>query len=67
MDHIGTRIEQDLRMAVSRLRQLGVAVAVEELSGAIGDHSPFADEVDGIQANESREIGFARASWWWSV
>jgi hypothetical protein len=32
-------------------------VAVEELPGAIGDNSPFADEVDEIQANESREIG----------
>jgi DnaK suppressor protein len=59
MDHIGPRLERDLKVAVSRLRQLGVAVAVNELSRAIGDHSPFADEVDAIQANESREIGFA--------
>jgi RNA polymerase-binding transcription factor DksA len=34
-------------------------VAVEEPPLAIGDNSPFADEVDQIQANESREIGFA--------
>lgn len=32
---------------------------VPELPGAIGDNTPFADEVDGIQVNESREIGFA--------
>jgi RNA polymerase-binding transcription factor DksA len=59
MDHIGTRLEQELKVAVSRLRQLGVAVAVEKLSRAMGDHSPFADEVDEIQATLSREIGFA--------
>ena len=59
MDHVGPRLEQDLSTAVSRLRRLGVAVAGNELSRTIGDHSPFADEVDAIQANESREIGFA--------
>ena len=46
-------------MAVSRLRQLGGAVVVEELPGAIGDNSPFADEVDDIQATASRDIGLA--------
>jgi RNA polymerase-binding transcription factor DksA len=34
-------------------------VALEEMPGVIGDNSPFADEVDEIQANEGREIGFA--------
>ena len=29
------------------------------MSGAIGEHCPFVDELDGIQASESREIGFA--------
>ena len=56
---IRKRLEQDLRTAVGRLRQMGGAVAIEELPGAIGDNSPFADEVDVIQANEDREIGFA--------
>src|SRR3989338_1062828 len=56
---IKKRLESDLRVAVSRLRQMGGAVAVEELRGAIGDNSPFADEVDGIQACGDREIGFA--------
>ena len=57
--NIKKRLEQDLKLAMSRLRQIGGAVAVDELPGAIGDNSPFADEVDEIQANESREIGFA--------
>ena len=57
--NIRERLETDLRVAMSRLRQMGGAVAVEELPGAIGNNSPFADEVDEIQANESREIGFA--------
>src|SRR5438046_9903460 len=53
------RLEQDLKAAVGRLRHMGATVAVEDLPGAIGDNSPFADEVDVIQANEGREIGFA--------
>lgn len=59
METIRERLEEDLRTAVTRLRQIGGAVAVEEVPGAIGDNSPFADEVDEIQANERREIGFA--------
>jgi RNA polymerase-binding transcription factor len=59
METIRERLEEDLRTAVTRLRQMGGAVAVEELPGAIGDNSPYADEVDEIQANERREIGFA--------
>src|SRR3970040_3192340 len=58
-ESIRKRLEQDLQEAVGRLRQMGGAVAVEELPGAIGDNSPFADEVDGIQACGDREIGFA--------
>jgi DnaK suppressor protein len=59
MDEIRTKLEADLRAAVNRLRQIGGSVAAEELPGAIGDNSPYADEVDEIQANESRELGFA--------
>ena len=59
METIRERLEEDLRTAVSRLRQMGGAVAVEELPGPIGDNSPFADEVDEIQASERREIEFA--------
>jgi RNA polymerase-binding transcription factor DksA len=53
------RLEQELKKAVGRLRQLEGSVEVDETPGVPGDNSPFADEVDEIQANERREIGFA--------
>lgn len=59
MESIRERLEKDLRAAVGRLRQLGGAAVLDELPGAIGDNSPFADEVDEIRASEDREIGFA--------
>lgn len=59
MDEIRMKLETELREAIGRLRQMGGGVAADEVPGAIGDNSPFADEVDGIQANESRELGFA--------
>ena len=59
MDDIRERLDEDLRTAVSRLRHQGGAAAIEELSWTIGVSRPFADEVDGIQANESREVGLA--------
>jgi RNA polymerase-binding transcription factor len=59
MHDVRVRLDQDLKAAVSRLRQLGGATAIEERTGASEDTCPFADEIDGIQAGESREIGFA--------
>ena len=59
MDGIRKRLEQDLRVAVGRLRQAGGAAALEDLLGTTGEHWAYADEVDEIQANERREIGFA--------
>ena len=59
MDGIRKRLENDLQLAVDRLRQMDGAEVIEEFPGALGDNSPFADEVDEIQANERREIGFA--------
>ena len=59
MDGIRKRLEQDLRVAVGRLRQVGGAAALEDLLGPSGEHWSYADEVDEIQANERREIGFA--------
>jgi len=59
MDAIRKRLEQDLTTAVRRLRQVGGAVAIEEVTRAIGDGNGFADEMDVIQANERREIEFA--------
>jgi RNA polymerase-binding protein DksA len=59
MNGIQERLEEELKGAVNRLRRMDGAVALEDLPGVIGDNSPFADEVDEIQANEGREIGFA--------
>jgi RNA polymerase-binding transcription factor DksA len=59
MNGIQERLEQELKGAVNRLRRIDGSVAMEDLPGVIGDNSPFADEVDEIQANEGREIGFA--------
>ena len=57
MDAIRKRLEQELRSATARLRQIGGTDALDELR-PVGD-TAFADEVDIIQANEWREIGFA--------
>jgi RNA polymerase-binding transcription factor DksA len=57
MDAIRKRLEQELRNATARLRQMGMADVLDELRPA--GETGFADEVDGIQANEWREIGFA--------
>jgi DnaK suppressor protein len=57
MDAIRKRLEQELRNATARLRQMGVADSLDELRPIA--ESGFADEVDGIQVNEWREIGFA--------
>lgn len=56
---IRKRLEQDLKVAVGRLRHLGGSAALEELLGPTGEHWAHADEVDEILANERREIGFA--------
>jgi DnaK suppressor protein len=55
---IRKRLETDLREAVSRLRQMGGSAALEALLGQ-SERLAYADEVDEIQANERREIGFA--------
>ena len=59
MDGIRKRLEQDLRVVIGRLRQVGGAAALQDLLGTSGEHWAYADEVDEIQANERREIGFA--------
>lgn len=56
---IRQKLEQELRTAAARLRHLAGATALEELLGPTGEHWSYADEVDEIQANERREIGFA--------
>ena len=59
MNGIRERLEQDLRTAVNRLRQIGGMTALEEAIGHMSDKWAFADQVDEIQANERLEIGFA--------
>jgi len=56
---IRKRLDQELKQAVHRLRQVGGAAAIEEVTRAIGDGNGFADEMDVIAANERREIEFA--------
>ena len=50
MEGMRKRLEQDLKVAVGRLRQMGGGVALDELLGPSGEHWAFADEVDEIQA-----------------
>ena len=57
MDAIRKRLEQELRIAGARLRQMGGADSLDDLR-LVGD-TAFADEVDGIQEMEWREIGYA--------
>jgi RNA polymerase-binding transcription factor DksA len=59
MDDVRNRLDQDLKTAVSRLGHLGGAAALEARPWTIRDSCPCADEVDAIQANESREVGLA--------
>ena len=62
MEEIRKRLENELSHTVHRIRQMGGAVVFEEFAGALGDNSPFADEVDLIQVNENREMSFATRS-----
>jgi hypothetical protein len=56
---VKNRVNQELQIAVARLHHLGGAVATEDLPGTVLDSCHFADEVDGIQVHESREVGWA--------
>jgi RNA polymerase-binding transcription factor DksA len=59
MDDVRNGLDQDLKTAVSRLGHLRGPAAMEERPWTIRDSGPSADEVDGLQANESREVGLA--------
>jgi len=62
MDEIKERLESELSHTMSRIRQMGGAVVMEEFPGAVGDNTPLADEVDVIRLNEDREMSFATRS-----
>ena len=53
------RLEQELRKAATRLRQLDGAEVIEMTPGVVGDNTPYSDEEDEIQASERREMGYA--------
>ena len=57
MNDIRRRLDHEMETAVSRLHPPGGAVAVMERPTDL--NGVFADEVDGSQVSESREIGFA--------
>jgi RNA polymerase-binding transcription factor DksA len=59
MNDVRNQLDQDLKTAVARLGHLSGAGAIEELPWTSRDSGPCADEVDGIQANESREVDLA--------
>ena len=59
MNDIRRRLDHEMETAVSRLHPLGGAVAVMERPTDITASGVFANEVDGSQVSESREIGFA--------
>ena len=59
MEDVRSQLAQDLQRAMLRLRRQGDAAAAEERPWTARDSFSFADEVDGIQVNESREIGLA--------
>ena len=62
MDEPRDRIQKELESVVNRLRQLGGAVVIEELPGAVGDNSPFADPTEEVQVQGEREVSFATRS-----
>ncbi len=57
MKGIKERLEEDLQEAVSRLRRMDGAVALEEAPGPVA--SLEGDEFDEIQESVRREIGYA--------
>lgn len=62
MKETQAQLERELRQTVARLKQLGGAMVMEDLPGAIGDNSSLADSLDTVQLIEDREIGFATRS-----
>lgn len=59
---VQARLERELRHTIERLRQLGGAIAMEELSSAVWDHASPSDAPDEIAVTEDREISLATRS-----
>jgi len=62
MNDVKKKLEAELKRTVERIRQMGGTATSVETSGALGDTSQLADEVDVIQINEHREMNFATRS-----
>ena len=62
MDEIQARLEQQLREAMGRLRQLVGAIVIDDFPTGIGDTAHLADAVDESQMNEGRELSWATRS-----
>ena len=56
------RIEEELGRVLDRLRQVGAAIMVEELPGALGANRPPADLLDRVQVQEQREVSMVSRS-----
>jgi RNA polymerase-binding transcription factor DksA len=62
MSEIRTRLERELSLTISRLRQHGAgAVALEDIGG-VGEATTLADEGDLVRLNADREMSFATRS-----
>lgn len=62
VDELHQRIEHELSSVMDRLRKRGGAMVLEEFSDRVGDNSPFADLMEGVQVNTEREVGVATRS-----
>src|SRR5262245_66271439 len=62
MEEIRERLKSELNRTLSRIRQLGGSVILDEFPGTVGDNTPLADETDVVRLNEDREMSFATRS-----
>lgn len=63
MDEIRTRLEQELNLTMGRLRQNGGGgLALDDISGGVGESATLADEGDLVRVNADREMSFATRS-----
>ncbi|HVQ74389.1 MAG TPA: TraR/DksA family transcriptional regulator [Candidatus Binatia bacterium] len=63
MDEIRNRLERELSLTMGRLRQIGGGgVAVDDMTGGVGDSATLADEGDLVRLNADREMSFATRS-----
>jgi RNA polymerase-binding transcription factor DksA len=59
MESISDTLRQELTVAIDRYRRTAGVAALEDVLGPDAVKSAFANVSDGVQASESRELGFA--------